>query len=177
MSTLASSGTTGDNQSISDIATNQKFGQGFVNGFGSNQVLVSFTARLFVAGSPADSINASLYTNSGSLPGSLVETGSNISGSGLTTTPTDVVFNFASTSTIDTSSTYWVVLTRTGSNDGSNFYKWTGNTAGGGKGDRYDTGAWNTGPWTGSAAGNYNYTATGATGTVLPFRALMGVGA
>jgi hypothetical protein len=77
-------------------------------------------------GSPVDSIKLELYTNSGSAPGALVVAAqATILGSTLDADEflgNYVEFTFAEGTTLTANTTYWLVLTRTGAQSGSNYY-------------------------------------------------------
>ena len=79
--------------------------------------------QLFKTGSPTDAIQCQLYSDSSGEPGTLIDTASNtVSGAGLTGTKEIHTFLFDAGNFLNVSNGYWLVLSRTGSQDVSNYY-------------------------------------------------------
>jgi hypothetical protein len=82
---------------------------------------VSFTLKsikihLWATGSPADSVRVALYSNTGSEPGSSLQSALQAA----TTTPTEYTISFNQALTANTY--YWIVVDRTGATDPLNYY-------------------------------------------------------
>jgi hypothetical protein len=120
MSVLASYATRTDFDSIGDISTRTKTGQPFT--VSSNGKITAVQISVAKVGSPADHISVAIYSNSSGVPGSLLETGSNIDPAG--TSFALATSTFAGTTQLNTGTTYHIVLSRTGSLDASNYFNW-----------------------------------------------------
>jgi hypothetical protein len=74
--------------------------------------------------SPTDNVVVSLYTNTSSAPGTLLETGSSIAASSLgSTVGVYATSTFAGTTVLTAGTEYWIVWSRSGSLDTSNYYR------------------------------------------------------
>lgn len=105
-----------------------KVAQEFTFSGGTSYKLTSATGQTRLIGSPGDSCNLSLYSDTGSnVPNALIETSGNVTCS---SGSTDTTFTFAGTNTMAPSTNYWLVMTRTGSADDSNRYGWDYGTTG-----------------------------------------------
>jgi hypothetical protein len=116
---LASYATRTDFDALGDASLRTKTGQPFIVSASGKVTAVKVTMQKI--GSPADHVSVAIYSDSGGHPGSLLETGSNIDP---TSSFTQLTSNFAGTTTLNAGTTYHVVLSRTGSVDGSNYYNW-----------------------------------------------------
>ena|SRR3990167_8315700 len=85
-------------------------------------LITSTTADWRKVNSPTDSLVAKVYNDSSGVPGSSLETGSSVLGSSLSTSFAPATSTFAGTTQLETSTTYWIVWSRTGSSDSTNYY-------------------------------------------------------
>jgi hypothetical protein len=114
--------------------------------------------KLAKSGSPTDNIVCSVFTHNsgGNYPDTLIADADNsFSGNALSTTQTVYEFNFGNgTVSLTEGTTYWIVISRSGATDATNYYLWQGDTVTVyGKCRVYNGSDWTTG--TTSAKGMY----------------------
>lgn len=97
--------------------------------------LAAFVGR---TGSPAGTMYADLYDDSGGLPGTLLAAGSALSAGGTVAWATSTIASTHLTGGVD----YWIVLYSSGANSTSNYYEFDGDTVSS-AGANYKSGAWN----------------------------------
>lgn len=113
--------------------------------------IAKFTFKLRKFGTPSDNVKVELYTNSADVPNTLLATATEqVSGTSIPagTTFTEYDFNFPNGPTLQAETLYWIVVSRTGSLDASNYYSvkdWFDNRDGYPRGVLHDL---NTGVWT-----------------------------
>src|SRR3990167_3199343 len=113
MATLASylsNAPTGNGSvNFGNTSTTQQQAQQFT--VSSSGLIGSVTVYLQKVASPSDACVVSIYTDSGGNPGTLIETGSNVTGDASWSAKTST---FSGTNTLNTSTTYWLVMSRSG---------------------------------------------------------------
>jgi len=93
-------------------------------------------ASLYKTGSPTGTLTAYIYTDSGSGPGSVLANSNGVDASTITATTNSgalaalTTFNFTSSTTLSTSSTYYIVIGNSGNNT-TNYLNWSTQTLGG----------------------------------------------
>jgi hypothetical protein len=81
--------------------------------------------KLSKDGSPADNVTVEIHSNATDRPsGTALETASSVSGATLTGTPTWIDFTLDAPLSLSASTQYWIVVSRSGSPDNTNFYRW-----------------------------------------------------
>lgn len=81
------------------------------------------TLALSKSGTLTDTLTAAIYSDSSGSPGTLLGTSDAISQSALTTDVwTDIKFLFQTAISLSSSTSYWIVVDRTGTNSDTNFY-------------------------------------------------------
>jgi hypothetical protein len=86
--------------------------------------LTSFAFYVFKQGSPTDALQLQIYTDGSTQPGTFLATSETlVAGGSLTTSSQLQTFTFNNGPTLTTDTTYWAILSRTGSQDGTNYYK------------------------------------------------------
>ncbi len=89
----------------------------------SGQIIL-FQISLAKVGSPSDAIKLEIYDNNAGMPGNLLgQADANINGSSLTTDLATQYFTFSSGPVMSANVIYWVVPSRTGSLNNTNYYK------------------------------------------------------
>jgi len=87
--------------------------------------IAKFTFKLTKWGAPSDNIKVELYTNSADAPNTLLATATEqVAGTSIPVQPTftEYDFNFPNGPTLQAETIYWIVVSRTGSLDASNYY-------------------------------------------------------
>lgn len=102
-------------------ALGKKIAQSFTLSVNLNFTVAEVYIRARVVGSPVDSLSVALYSNSSGSPGSALETVT-VLGSTLSEEMNWRKFTFANTYTLAYGTTYWLVVSRTGSNTTDAFY-------------------------------------------------------
>lgn len=112
----------------------------------------SISVDIAKIGTPTDHATVAIYSDSGGAPNAALETGSNVDPTTTSNTFANATSTFLGTLTLNTSTTYWVVLGGTGAGSGTNLYDWAANNASVpyGNGARYDGTSWI------SSGGGYN---------------------
>lgn len=83
-----------------------------------------FTYKLRKIGSPTDSVQVAIYSDSSSSPGTQLSVSTNsVLGSSITEDYVDYDFDFATGTGLTVDTSYWAVLRRTGATDSSNYYR------------------------------------------------------
>ena len=96
----------------------------------SNGNLSVVKVKIAKTNSPTDTIQCDIYSDNSNLPNiSLASADSTIDASSLTTTSTYYSFTFTNGPSITSGTNYWIVLTRTGSVDATNYYTWRGSSS------------------------------------------------
>lgn len=89
----------------------------------SSDCVVDSVSVFFSANNtPTDDVQISIHADSSGDPGTLLETGSILDVTG--STPATYVSSFTGTLTLTTATQYWIVASRTGSLNDTNFYYW-----------------------------------------------------
>jgi hypothetical protein len=142
--------------------------------FGSTTTISSVSFFVGKSGAPADTLVVELQTDSAGVPsGVVLATSAQVSAADLATTDAWTGFQFPSNVSLSASTTYWLVLGRTGALSDTDFYTFTydGNLYAGGTIAEFGA-SWSTDPNTdlafvlfGSFAGTTKVTVTGSTAT------------
>lgn len=93
----------------------------------------SLTYSLDANNGPSDSVVISIYTDSGGHPGTLVAASNPVAGSTMSdqvSGPAPVTFTFSSPVSLDASTAYWLVASRTGGRNTSQYYETGGSGSG-----------------------------------------------
>lgn len=122
-------GLTYDN--VGELATNYKKAQSFTytNSLASAITVALVTLPLRKVAAPADNLTVSIFDDNGGEPGSVIANGTSntVAGAGLSTTDTNLgvaTFVFATPPTLTSGTKYWIVLSRSGAADNTNYYTW-----------------------------------------------------
>ncbi len=108
-------------QNLGDVAANTKVCQSFQVGVAWSAK--SIAVRLMKAGAPADSFTAALYAadGGGGMPGTLLNSGT-LAASGIGESSEWLEIALSASVSLSASTTYWIVLSRSGANDAANYY-------------------------------------------------------
>jgi len=114
-------------QNLGDAGANEQIAQSFVIASATGYDLASIKIRVRKIGAPVDNLVVSLYTNSSGNPGSLL-TSKTLPAASIGATADWVDFGFdplggGGYQELLPATTYWVVVNRSGSVDGSNYYQ------------------------------------------------------
>lgn len=107
--------------SVTLVVHGQKVAQSFSLAANTSWTVNKVAVRVQKVGAPADSVKVELCANSGSVPGTVLASGTKAA-SGLYERMEWHEFDLGNTATIAYGSTYWIVLSRTGANSLSDFY-------------------------------------------------------
>lgn len=126
-------------------ATSVSIGQDFYVRVGHSETQI--IASVIKEGAPGDSVQISIQADVSGSPSGTPLTTATVVGSTLSTNPTcgDVTFTLSPTIVLSGGTRYWMVLERTGSLNGSNYYITCGSTSSSyadGNMKRYQSGAW-----------------------------------
>lgn len=91
--------------------------------FGVQAPLGRIRVILDKIGSPVDTMQMKVYDDNAGIPGTLKDTSTNTFGAADVNGSTQNAFYFAGTFTPTLGATYWIELSRTGSTDGSNYFR------------------------------------------------------
>ncbi|MHC5538581.1 beta strand repeat-containing protein [Singulisphaera rosea] len=128
-----SNATSTSTQNFGDVSGNNYIAQPFIFSSGSNNdpILGGISVPFNKVGTPAGTINCSIYSDNAGVPGTLIANGtSNLAPIGSTAVNgQNFLFTFFNRPTLVYNTTYWIVLHYTGNNDGSNYLTIPTNTS------------------------------------------------
>ncbi len=113
--------------------------------------------NLFKTGTPADNLVFAIQADSAGSPSGTDIITATIAGTTFTTGSSPYTITFAPAQTLSTSTAYWVVLSRSGAQDASNYYNY-GAVNSGGNGYYYNGTAWAYTGWGSEFTLDYSYT-------------------
>lgn len=91
--------------------------------------LISATIKAAKVSSPTDNVYLELYSDSSGTPGSLLATSDVKAASSLSTSATFYNFTFSSPYSLASGTYYWLVFTRSGAADATNYFLWSGHSS------------------------------------------------
>lgn len=107
--------------SITLTAYGVKVAQQFTLAHDADWTVAEVALRVRLVGAPADSLKVELCADSSGSPGTVLDSGT-LASSGITTSMDWRVVTLNNTDTISYGTDYWIVVSRTGSNDADNYY-------------------------------------------------------
>lgn len=99
-----------------------KVGQGFGLAEDADWTAAEVAVRVKRVGTPTDDLKIELCAAGGGVPGTVLDSGTVDGENDIATTMGWVVVPLSNTALLEFGETYWIVLSRTGANDASNFY-------------------------------------------------------
>jgi hypothetical protein len=106
---------------LGNVAANTRVAGSFTVG-ASGWSVISGWVKVARYGAPADNVTLSIYSNSAGAPNASLGSAS-VAASTLTGDVSWVRFDLAAAISLTASTTYWVVLSRSGANDANNYYR------------------------------------------------------
>lgn len=118
--------TGGIHETVGDTVTITAHGQKIAQSFTLTNNVSAWTVdkiviRVQKIGSPSDNVRVELCANSSGSPGSVIE-GVNVAASAIATVMEWTEFAFSNANSLTYGTTYWIVISRTGSNEAANHY-------------------------------------------------------
>lgn len=117
--------TSGVHETVGDTVTitghGQKIAQSFSLGYNANWTVERVVIRIQKVGTPSDNVTVGIYSDSAGLPGTLIEAAS-VASSAISTNMGWVAFVLTNVNTLSYGTTYWIVISRSGSNSPTDFY-------------------------------------------------------
>lgn len=109
-------------QALGDSASNEKVAQSFELEVAGTWLVGQVDLHIKKVGAPVDNVTVAIYSDSGGAPDTLLATSDAIGGADIPDSLSWVGFVFSTYYEITDSTTYWLVIERSGGADGSNYY-------------------------------------------------------
>lgn len=108
-------------QNVGDVADNTEAAQSFQ--LTTGWYAYSVEINVHIEGSPGDSLQVELCSDGGGSPGAVIDTVT-VLGSEIDDQYAYVTFVLSAPTSLAAATTYWIVVSRTGALDGTNYYVW-----------------------------------------------------